>query len=104
MAPLTRHVLGRPALKVTVNSGTRACATGLLSAPQGKPAAAVVVAADLNEGPEAATTQILSGPPGSEIGTGGFKQPDAGDQQRLWNLAGPHPRRVQVLAQLPRQR
>ena len=33
---------------------------------------------------EAATTQILNGPTGSEIGTGGFNQPDHGDRQRLW--------------------
>jgi len=32
-----------------------------------------------------ATTQILL--VGSEIGTGGFDQPDSGDGQRLWNLA-----------------
>ena len=43
---------------------------------------------DLNDEPQAATTQILLGPPGSEVGTGGFDQPDAGDAQRLWNTAG----------------
>jgi predicted extracellular nuclease len=48
---------------------------------------AVIVLGDLNDEPEAATTQILHGPPGSEIGTGGFTQPDQGDGQRLWNLA-----------------
>ncbi|WP_248579547.1 endonuclease/exonuclease/phosphatase family protein [Nocardioides sp. InS609-2] len=47
----------------------------------------VVVAGDLNDEPQAATTQILLGPPGSEIGTGGFDTPDAGDGARLWNLA-----------------
>lgn len=47
----------------------------------------VVVLGDLNDEPAAATTQILLGPPGSEIGTGGFDQPDQGDEQRLWNLA-----------------
>jgi endonuclease/exonuclease/phosphatase family metal-dependent hydrolase len=46
-----------------------------------------VVAGDLNDEPHAATTQILHGPPGSEVGTGGFDQPDAGDAQRLWNTA-----------------
>jgi hypothetical protein len=40
-----------------------------------------------NDEVEAATTQILNGPTGSEIGTGGFNQPDHGDRQRLWNLA-----------------
>jgi endonuclease/exonuclease/phosphatase family metal-dependent hydrolase len=48
---------------------------------------AVVVLGDLNDEPPAATTQILLGPPGSELGTGGFGQPDAGDAWRLWNLA-----------------
>jgi hypothetical protein len=48
---------------------------------------AVVVAGDLNDEPEAATTQLLHGPPGSEIGTGAFDHPDSGDGQRLWNLA-----------------
>jgi predicted extracellular nuclease len=62
----------------------RDIATGLLSAGAER---AVIVLGDLNDEPQAATTQILSGPPGSEIGTGGFTQPDQGDQQRLWNLA-----------------
>lgn len=48
---------------------------------------AVLLAGDLNDGPEAATTQILDGPPGSEIGTGGFGRPDRGDGDRMWNLA-----------------
>ena len=46
----------------------------------------VVLAGDLNDEPTAATTQILLGPPGSEIGTPGFGRADAGDAQRLWNL------------------
>lgn len=48
---------------------------------------AVVLLGDLNDVPDAATTQILYGPPGSEIGTAGFADPDVGEQQRLWNLA-----------------
>jgi endonuclease/exonuclease/phosphatase family metal-dependent hydrolase len=48
---------------------------------------AVIVMGDLNDEPEAATTQILLGPPGSEIGTNGFATPDHGDGSRLWNLA-----------------
>ena len=48
---------------------------------------AVVVLGDLNDVPDAATTQILYGPPGSEIGTAGFADPDRGEQQRLWNPA-----------------
>jgi endonuclease/exonuclease/phosphatase family metal-dependent hydrolase len=63
----------------------RAAATELL-ANQGTKRA-VIVLGDLNDVPEAATTQILHGPPGSEIGTAGFTIPDQGDQQRLFNLA-----------------
>ena len=48
---------------------------------------ALVVLGDLNDEPEAATTQILLGPPGSEIGTAGFERPDQGDGSRFWNLA-----------------
>ncbi|MEE1828560.1 endonuclease/exonuclease/phosphatase family protein [Streptomyces sp. BE20] len=47
----------------------------------------VVVLGDLNDEWQAATTQILYGPPGSQIGTGGFDRPDLRDGSRLWNLA-----------------
>ena len=47
----------------------------------------VCVLGDLNDEPVAATTQLLLGPPGSEIGTPGFERPDKGDAARLWNLA-----------------
>jgi endonuclease/exonuclease/phosphatase family metal-dependent hydrolase len=47
----------------------------------------LVLVGDLNDQPQAATTQILYGPPGSQIGTGGFDRPDQGDARRLWNLA-----------------
>jgi endonuclease/exonuclease/phosphatase family metal-dependent hydrolase len=47
----------------------------------------VVVLGDLNDEVQAATTQLLLGPPGSEIGTPGFDRPDQGDARRLWNLA-----------------
>jgi endonuclease/exonuclease/phosphatase family metal-dependent hydrolase len=47
----------------------------------------LVLCGDLNDTDQAATTQLLLGPPGSEIGTRGFGQPDIGDDQRLWNLA-----------------
>jgi endonuclease/exonuclease/phosphatase family metal-dependent hydrolase len=47
----------------------------------------VLVCGDFNDTPQAATTQILLGPPGSQLGTGGYSQPDAGDGNRLWNLA-----------------
>lgn len=47
----------------------------------------LIVMGDLNDVPEAATAQILPGPPGSELGTSGFDRPDAGDRMRLFNLA-----------------
>ncbi|MFI6872037.1 endonuclease/exonuclease/phosphatase family protein [Streptomyces sp. NPDC050400] len=47
----------------------------------------VVVLGDFNDEVHAATTQILQGPPGSEIGTPGFDRPDQGDAKRLWNVA-----------------
>lgn len=47
----------------------------------------LILTGDLNDTVQAATTQLLLGPPGSEIGTPGFDQPDRGDRQRLWNLA-----------------
>ncbi len=50
-------------------------------------ARAVVVAGDLNDEPQAATTQMLLGPGGSEIGTPGYHRPDKGDAHRLWNVA-----------------
>jgi hypothetical protein len=48
---------------------------------------AVVVAGDLNDTLDAATTQLLQGPPGSELETPGYARPDQGDGQRPWNLA-----------------
>jgi predicted extracellular nuclease len=47
----------------------------------------LILVGDLNDQPQAATTQILYGPPGSQIGTPGFKRPDKADAVRLWNLA-----------------
>ena len=54
----------------------------------------VVVLGDLNDGPEAATTQILYGPPGSQPrgpddathAGGAFQRADANDGQRLFNV------------------
>ena len=46
----------------------------------------LLVCGDLNDTMEAATTQLLFGPPGSQIGTGGFDHPDHGDPQRLWDV------------------
>lgn len=51
---------------------------------------AVVFCGDLNEEVEAATTQIIKGPGGSEIDLtpgSGFSRPDRGDGHRMWNLA-----------------
>ena len=47
----------------------------------------VAVLGDLNDEVQAATTQILLGPPGSEIGTPGYDRPDQGDATRLWDVA-----------------
>jgi len=63
--------------------------TSLLSAGR-----KVVVLGDLNDGPEAATTEIFYGPPGGQPrgpedathATGAFQRPDAQDGQRLFNL------------------
>ncbi|MGW4336659.1 endonuclease/exonuclease/phosphatase family protein [Rhodococcus koreensis] len=59
-------------------------ATGILEHTTG---ARLVVCGDLNDEVDAQTTQIVNGPPGSEIGTVGFDRTDSGDAQRLWNLA-----------------
>jgi endonuclease/exonuclease/phosphatase family metal-dependent hydrolase len=71
----------RAAEAVTVRG---AADTLLAGAGQGRN---LVLVGDLNDLPQAATTQILYGPPGSQIGTGGFDRPDKGDAIRLWNLA-----------------
>jgi endonuclease/exonuclease/phosphatase family metal-dependent hydrolase len=47
----------------------------------------VLLTGDLNDTVQAATTQLLQGPPGSEIGTRGFDRSDRGDPTRMWNLA-----------------
>jgi hypothetical protein len=47
---------------------------------------AVALMGDMNDELDAATTLILNGPPGSEIDTDGFEQPDQGDGDRMWNL------------------
>ena len=54
---------------------------------ESNPQPALVLLGDLNDVTDAATTQILHGPPGSEIGTRGFDQADKGDRARLFNLA-----------------
>ena len=62
----------------------RISANGLLEGSDGTP---LIVLGDLNDVPEAQTSLILNGPPGSEIGTLGFDSPDKGDDARLFNLA-----------------
>jgi|APTNR8051073442_1049403.scaffolds.fasta_scaffold01132_8 endonuclease/exonuclease/phosphatase family metal-dependent hydrolase len=53
----------------------------------GNAATPLIVLGDLNDVPDSATAQMLNGPPGSEIGTGGFQPADRGDDARLFNLA-----------------
>jgi endonuclease/exonuclease/phosphatase family metal-dependent hydrolase len=51
---------------------------------------AVVCCGDLNDEPDAAATQIVAGPSGSEIDPtpgSAFERPDHDDAFRLWNLA-----------------
>jgi endonuclease/exonuclease/phosphatase family metal-dependent hydrolase len=48
---------------------------------------ALIVLGDMNDTPDAATSQIINGPGGSELGTAGADRPDKGDAARLWNLA-----------------
>lgn len=63
--------------------------TGLLAAGRD-----VIVLGDLNDGPEAATTQILYGPPGSQprgpedatTASGAFQRADRDDNRRLFNV------------------
>jgi endonuclease/exonuclease/phosphatase family metal-dependent hydrolase len=62
----------------------RVKANGLL---EGNAEEAVILLGDMNDVTEAATTQMLQGPSGSQIGTGGFNRPDKGDDTRLFNLA-----------------
>src|SRR5262245_53504151 len=64
---------------------------GNIAAGTGKQTA-LVFCGDLNDEVEAATTQIIQGPSGSEIGTPGFPQGDQGDGFRMWNLAPLLPR------------
>jgi len=47
----------------------------------------LVIMGDLNDVPEAQTTLLLNGPPGSALGTLGFDRPDQGDAARLFNVA-----------------
>jgi endonuclease/exonuclease/phosphatase family metal-dependent hydrolase len=62
----------------------RTLASGILAE---NPNDALILLGDLNDVPDAATTQILQGPIGSQPGTGGFDRADQGDAARLFNLA-----------------
>jgi endonuclease/exonuclease/phosphatase family metal-dependent hydrolase len=62
----------------------RSAATAVLKADAH---AACIVLGDLNDTPEAATTQLLFGPDGSQFGTAGESVPDKGDRWRLWETA-----------------
>jgi endonuclease/exonuclease/phosphatase family metal-dependent hydrolase len=71
------------------SASVREHVTGLLAVGRD-----VVVLGDLNDGPEAATTQILYGPPGGQPRgpedathtTGAFQRPDADDVRRMFNV------------------
>ena len=75
---------------IALNKRTAEATTIRLAANQimtDNPGDAVVLMGDFNDGPTAATSQLLLGPSGSEIGTIGFSRPDQGDAQRLFNTA-----------------
>ncbi len=46
----------------------------------------VIVAGDLNDTEYFATTTLLQGPGGSELGAVGFDRPDKGGADQMWNL------------------
>jgi endonuclease/exonuclease/phosphatase family metal-dependent hydrolase len=75
-AALLRRTAEAVALRVKANQVVEGNATKHL-----------IVLGDMNDVPEAATTQLLQGPGGDEIGTQGFLRPDRGDDARLFNLA-----------------
>ena len=73
---LMRRMAEAVTLRIWVN--------GLLGGDDRTP---LLLLGDLNDVPEAQTSLILNGPPGSEICTPGFNIPDVGDAARLFNLA-----------------
>lgn len=73
---LARRMAEAVALRVRIN--------GLL---EGNDRTPLLLLGDFNDVPEAQTTLILNGPPGSDIGTQSFDRPDRGDDLRLFNLA-----------------
>ena len=77
-------LMRRSAEAVTV----RTQANDLLMANQDTP---LIVLGDFNDVPEAQTSLVIAGPPGSELGTAGFPRPDAGDDTRLFGIAAALP-------------
>jgi endonuclease/exonuclease/phosphatase family metal-dependent hydrolase len=73
---LMRRMAEAVTLRIWVN--------GLLGSGDRTP---LLLLGDLNDVPEAQTSLLLNGPPGSEISTLGFSRPDKGDPARLFNLA-----------------
>jgi endonuclease/exonuclease/phosphatase family metal-dependent hydrolase len=73
---LTRRMAEAVTLRIQTN--------GLLKGNNRTP---LLVMGDFNDVPEAQTSLILTGPPGSEIGTLGFNRRDQADDVRLFNLA-----------------
>jgi endonuclease/exonuclease/phosphatase family metal-dependent hydrolase len=79
------QVAGIALLKRTAEAvALRVKANALL---EGNNTQALILLGDMNDVVNAATTQILNGPGGSEIETPGFDRPDKGDDARLFNLA-----------------
>jgi len=79
------QVAGIALMKRMAEAATlRIRANGLL---EGNDRTPLLLLGDLNDVPEAQTSLMLTGPPGSEIGTMGFERPDAGDDARLFSLA-----------------
>ena len=79
------QVAGIALMRRTAEAVTlRIWANVLLASSDRKP---LLLMGDFNDVPEAQTSLILCGPPGSEIGTLGFNRPDQGDAMRLFNLA-----------------
>jgi endonuclease/exonuclease/phosphatase family metal-dependent hydrolase len=72
-------------LKRTAEAVTlRTHVNGLL---EGNAQTPLLILGDFNDVPEAQTSLLLTGPPGSEIGTEGFNRADVGDDTRMFTLA-----------------
>jgi endonuclease/exonuclease/phosphatase family metal-dependent hydrolase len=77
-------LMRRSAEAVTVRMRANALLTGNASTR-------LIVLGDFNDVPEAQTSLLLNGPPGSELGTSGFSRRDQGDDRRLFNVAAAIP-------------